>query len=78
MANDTKLGSHLRGHIKSEINRIKRKKTKGRNRIRVPFGYDMAHRYGKENKKGYNYWHTELNNRATHRTQTKYQNKKRR
>ena len=63
-AYDLKLGNHLRGWIKQEINSIERK-TKNKNnrikrRLKVPPGYELAHERGREKTKGFGYEHSNL------------------
>ncbi|OQM44367.1 hypothetical protein B6A27_17345 [Anoxybacillus sp. UARK-01] len=69
LANDDKLSSVLRGEIRRDINEIKRGK---RRTIRVPKGYELAHRRGYEARKGYGYEHSDLQTIRNHRTQHKY------
>jgi hypothetical protein len=42
--------------------------------LRNPPGKDLAHERGRENKKGYGYEHSHLQNRKDHRTQHKLDN----
>ncbi|MBC1227608.1 polymorphic toxin type 8 domain-containing protein [Listeria booriae] len=76
MANDMKLPRHIRGSIKSDINAIKRKSKnkngRARKTIRVPRGYEMAHKRGYEARKGYGYKYTVMQNIRNHRTQHRY------
>ncbi|WP_246483938.1 DNRLRE domain-containing protein [Heyndrickxia vini] len=60
---------HVKGHIKNELRHIKSKKRKT---IRVPQGYNLAHKRGYEARKGYGYAHTVLQNIKNHKTQHKY------
>ncbi|MGA4640159.1 RHS repeat-associated core domain-containing protein [Stutzerimonas stutzeri] len=69
LANDDKLGSADRGWLKQELNSISRGQ---RNSIRNPPGKDLAHERGREAAKGYNYEHSNLQDRKLHRTQHKY------
>lgn len=69
LANDDKLSSALRGEIRRDINEIKRGKRKN---IRVPKGYELAHRRGYEARKGYGYEYSDLQIIRNHRTQHKY------
>ena len=57
LANDDKLSSALRGEIKRDINMIARGQ---RTTIRVPKGYNLAHRIGCSAKNGYGYAHSDL------------------
>lgn len=68
LANDDKLSSALRGEIKRDINQIKRGK---RTNIRVPQGYQLAHRRGKEARNGFGYNHSDLQVITNLRTQHK-------
>lgn len=63
--NDTKITSALRGEILRDINQIHRKN------IRVPSGYEMAHRRGYEARKGYGYEYSDLNTIENHKRQHK-------
>lgn len=69
LANDDKLGSADRGWINQELNSIERGK---RSTIRNPPGKDLAHERGREAAKGYDYRHSNLQDRDLHRTQHKY------
>ncbi|WP_282156222.1 polymorphic toxin type 8 domain-containing protein [Cytobacillus gottheilii] len=64
LANDDKVSRSLRGEIKRDINLIKKKKRKT---IRVPKGYNLAHKTGFEARKGYGYKHTRLQEIRGHR-----------
>jgi len=68
IANDDKASSALRGEIKRDINEIQRGKRKS---IRVPSGYQMAHRRGYEARKGFGYEFSDLNTIENHRRQHK-------
>jgi RHS repeat-associated protein len=69
LANDDKLGSADRGWIKQEMNSIERGQ---RSSIRNPPGKDLAHERGREAAKGYDYSHSNLQDRDLHRLQHKY------
>jgi RHS repeat-associated protein len=69
LANDDKLGAADRGWIQQEINSIGRGQ---RSRIRNPPGKDLAHERGREAAKGYDYKHSNLQDRDLHRLQHKY------
>jgi len=71
LATDSKLGKSDKGWIKQEQNQINRGK---RTSIRNPPGKDLAHERGREAAKGYSYKHSNLQNRADHRTQHRYDN----
>jgi RHS repeat-associated protein len=71
IANDTKVSRSLRGEIKRDINMIKNGKRKT---IRVPNGYEMAHRRGFEARKGFGYSHSDLQVIKNHRTQHRIDN----
>lgn len=68
LANNDKVSSALRGEIKRDINEIKRGKRKN---IRVPKGYELAHRRGYEARKGFEYENSDLQVIKNHRTQHK-------
>jgi RHS repeat-associated protein len=70
MGQDDKLPSHVRGWIQQEINLIKCKKRKT---IRVPPGYEMAHRRGLRAKNGNSYKHSDLQNPDLHDLEHKYE-----
>lgn len=69
LANDPKLGSADRGWINQEMNSIERGQ---RSSIRNPPGKDLAHERGREAAKGYDYSHSNLQDRDLHRLQHKY------
>ncbi len=69
LVNDPNLGKNLTGWIKQEKNSIKRRKRKN---IRNPPGKEMAHERGREAAKGYDYSHTNLQDRDLHRLQHKH------
>lgn len=69
LANDDKLGSADRGWINQEMNSIERGQ---RSTIRNPPGKDLAHERGREAAKGYDYSHSNLQDRDLHRLQHKY------
>lgn len=69
LANNDKLGSADRGWIKQELNSIDRGQ---RSTIRNPPGEDLAHERGREAAKGYDYSHSNLQDRDLHRLQHKY------
>ncbi|MDB2439304.1 polymorphic toxin-type HINT domain-containing protein [Hellea sp.] len=71
MGQDPKLGKADRGWIKQEQNSIARGQRKN---IRVPPGKEMAHERGREAAKGYDYKHSNLQNKADHKAQHKYDN----
>ena len=64
LADDDKLSSALRGEIKRDMNAIARGTRKT---IRVPTGYEMAHRIGYEARNGYSYLYSDLNIIRQHR-----------
>ncbi|GAC44104.1 phenylalanyl-tRNA synthetase [Paenibacillus popilliae ATCC 14706] len=61
----------MHGEIKRDMNEIKQGK---RPTIRVPQGYQLAHRRGFEARKGYGYRYSDLQMIKNHRTQHKYDN----
>ena len=65
---DSKVSSSLRGEIKRDVNEIKKGKRKN---IRVPKGYELAHRRGKEARNGFGYEESDLQVIKNHRTQHK-------
>ncbi|MCZ0756212.1 polymorphic toxin type 8 domain-containing protein [Anoxybacillus sp. J5B_2022] len=69
IANDDKVSSALRGEIKRDMNEIAAGKRKN---IRVPQGYELAHRRGYEARNGYGYEHSDLQMIKNHRTQHKH------
>ena len=69
LVNDPKVGKADKGWVKSEINQIKKKKRKS---IRNPPGKDLAHERGREAAKGYDYSHTNLQDRSLHKLQHKH------
>ena len=73
---DPKASKSDKGWIKSEINQMKKNNELGTKRksIRNPPGKDLAHERGREAAKGYDYEHSNLQNRADHRRQHKYDN----
>ncbi|CUU35374.1 MAG: hypothetical protein KatS3mg021_1829 [Fimbriimonadales bacterium] len=75
LKDDPKQPKHVKGWIKQEENQIKRGKRKNR---RNPPGYELAHRRGKEARKGYDYSHSDLQCIDPHRLQHKIERKKRR
>jgi len=75
IANDDKVSSALRGEIKRDINEMQRGKRKN---IRVPSGYQMAHRRGYEARKGYGYEYSDLNTVENHKRQHRIDNNGRR
>jgi hypothetical protein len=68
IANDDKVSSALKGEIKRDINEINAGKRKN---IRVPHGYELAHRRGYEARNGYGYEYSDLQVIKNHRTQHK-------
>lgn len=70
LAEDDKLSSALRGEIKRDINEIARGNRKN---IRVPEGYNLAHRRSFEAKKGYDYEYSDLQDIGLHKLQRKYE-----
>jgi RHS repeat-associated protein len=73
IGNDDKASSSDRGWIASEQNQIS---SGNRSSIRVPPGKNLAHRRGKEARKGYNYSHSDLQDEVTHKTQHRVEKKK--
>ncbi|WP_299111923.1 polymorphic toxin type 8 domain-containing protein, partial [uncultured Winogradskyella sp.] len=73
---DPKASKADKGWIKSEMNQMKKSNELGTKRksIRNPPGKDLAHERGREASKGYGYEHSNLQNRADHRRQHKYDN----
>ncbi|MDX1971442.1 MAG: polymorphic toxin type 8 domain-containing protein [Candidatus Sumerlaeia bacterium] len=63
LASDPKLSKSLRGEIQRDINEINRGK---RPTIRVPQGYNLAHKRGFEARKGYDYSYSHLNTVELH------------
>ncbi|MFK7974464.1 MAG: polymorphic toxin type 8 domain-containing protein [Rickettsiaceae bacterium] len=69
--NNDKVGSADRGWLKQDNNQIKRGK---RQKLRVPFGKELAHKRGFEASKGYGYDKSNLQDKKLHRLQHKYDN----
>ncbi|PWR25360.1 polymorphic toxin type 8 domain-containing protein [Zavarzinia aquatilis] len=69
LVNDDTLGAADRGWIRQELNSIDRGQ---RSTIRNPPGKDLAHERGREAAKGYDYSHSNLQDRDLHRLQHKY------
>jgi hypothetical protein len=63
LVDDENLGAELRGWIRQELNAIERGT---RSTIRVPPGYQLAHRRGFEARLGYSYEHSDLQTRELH------------
>jgi len=70
LGNDPKVSSADRGQIKRDQNEIARRK---RSNIRVPGNQVLAHRRGKEARKGYGYKYADLQNPDLHRLQHKHE-----
>ena len=66
LISDTKQPKHIRGWIKNEMRHIRNKK---RRNIRVPRGYELAHRRGNEARKGASYEHSDPQVIRNHRLQ---------
>ena len=64
LANDDKLSSALRGEIKRDMNMIARGQRKT---IRVPSGYNLAHRIGFSAKNGFSYAYSDLQTIVAHK-----------
>lgn len=71
LAHDLKLGSADRGWLKQEINEVKRGK---KAYLRNPPGKELAHKRGYEAAKGFDYSHTNLQEKNLHKLQHKYDN----
>jgi RHS repeat-associated protein len=74
LANDPKLSSRDRGWIEQELNQISRGK---RRNIRRPPGMELAHRRGREARRGYDYSHSDLQDIQLHRTQHRIERRRR-
>lgn len=72
LAGDPSVSSADRGWIRQEMNQIDRGT---RSNIRNPPGKDLAHERGREAAKGYDYKHSNLQDRSLHKTQHKYDNR---
>jgi RHS repeat-associated protein len=70
LGKDDKVSSADRGEIKRDQNQIARGT---RSTIRVPGNKNLAHRRGKEARKGYDYKHSDLQNKDLHRLQHKHE-----
>ena len=64
LANDDKLSSALRGELKRDLNMIARGQRKT---LRVPSGYNLAHRIGYSAKDGFGYKFSDLQTIAAHK-----------
>ena len=71
LVNDPKVASSDRGWIRQEMNEVAKGK---KAHLRNPPGKDLAHEAGREKAKGFGYEHANLQNRADHRVQHKYDN----
>lgn len=71
LANDTKISRSIRGQLKNDIRHIQQKHIRVK-RIRVPKGYNLAHRRGFEARKGYDYSYTVLQYVSNHILQHRY------
>ncbi|WP_082905851.1 polymorphic toxin type 8 domain-containing protein [Bradyrhizobium centrolobii] len=69
LVNNDKLGSADRGWLRQELNSIERGQ---RSTIRNPPGKDLAHERGREAAKGYDYSHSNWQDRDRHRLQHRY------
>lgn len=69
LVNDDKASSADRGWIQQELNSIQRGQ---RSRIRRPPGKELAHERGREAAKGYDYEHSNLQDKDLHDLQHKY------
>ena len=70
LGKDDKVSSADRGEIKRDQNQIARGT---RSSIRVPGNKDLAHRRGKEARKGSGYKHSDLQTKELHRLQHKHE-----
>ena len=70
LADDPNTGAADRGWIRQEMNSIGRGQ---RTTIRNPPGRDLAHRRGKEARKGYSYEHSDLQDKGLHKLQHKHE-----
>ena len=71
LAEDPKISKSIRGQIKNDMRHIQLKHRSVK-RIRVPAGYNLAHKRGYEAWKGYSYKHSVLQLVSLHRLQHKY------
>ncbi len=62
LAKDDKLSSALKGFLQNEINSERRN-------LRVPPGTELTHRRGMEARKGFDYSHSDLQDKSLHDTQ---------
>ncbi|MEW6349324.1 MAG: polymorphic toxin type 8 domain-containing protein [Thermodesulfobacteriota bacterium] len=72
LASDPKVSSADRGWIKQEMNSIERGQ---RDTIRVPPGNELSHERGREAAKGFDYEHSNLQDKDLHRLQHKFDDK---
>ncbi|MBU4348573.1 hypothetical protein KJ671_03690 [Patescibacteria group bacterium] len=70
MINNSKISTTNKGWIKQEMNQISRGKRKN---IRVPPGKNLAHKRGREAKKGYDYEYSDLQDIDLHKLQHKHE-----
>ena len=66
LANDQKLNSAHSGWLRNEKRHVS---TGNRSSLRVPPGTELAHRRGQEARKGYDYSHSDLQEKGLHQTQ---------
>ena len=66
---DPKISSSDRGWLKQDYNQIQRSK---RQNFRVPPGKELAHKRGFEAAKGYDYSHSNLQEKGLHKLQHKF------
>jgi RHS repeat-associated protein len=69
LAENAKVSSADRGWIKSEMHQVE---TGNRSVVRNPSGKDLRHPPGRANAQGHDYSGTQLQDRATHRSQHRY------
>jgi hypothetical protein len=66
LSTDPKVSSSDRGWLQNEKRNVRNGK---RRNVRVPPGKNLAHRRGKEARKGYDYSHSDLQDQDLHKTQ---------
>jgi RHS repeat-associated protein len=73
IGNDQKASSAHRGWIKNEERHMQNGNRTSR---RVPPGHELAHKRGKEARKGYDYFHSDLQEKKLHQTQHQIERQK--
>ncbi|MGE8001808.1 RHS repeat-associated core domain-containing protein [Lysinibacillus sp. NPDC093190] len=71
LVNDPKQPRYVRGWMRQELNRLGKKRGNGKviRNVRNPIGFELAHWYGYESDKGYDYMHSDLKVIQDHKNQ---------